>query len=279
MGDLDDGDTRTTLRRLWALHGLLLFREISLTPQFQIRLGSCFGVLQRHEATSMLVEGHPELVWLTADRDHQAVFEVESEQVVGWFPWHSDTIWRADVVRGGLLGACVLPERGGDTGFMCRIGAYERLPSSMRRQIDAVQVVYKLTENIADHPYILSDAVRTANPPANEEIGRLMEASTPPVAHPLVVTQRETGRKYLNFSPMGARHILGLDDDEAHDLLMRIAMHMCDAAPAYRHRWEAGDIVLWDNWRMNHRAFGTPLGERRAMQRATIFSCDHEAGR
>lgn len=269
--DLDDAEMSAELRRLWVLHGLLVFREAPSAPEFQIKLGSSFGTLERHEAVSMHVDGHPELVWLTSDTGHQAIYKVEAEDVVGWFPWHSDTIWRTEVFRGGLLGARTLPARGGDTGFMCRIGAYDRLPATLARTIEGLEVVYKLTENIADHPYTMSDGVvRIANPPANEKVGRLMEAMAPPVAHRLVMTQGETGRKYLNFSPMGARHIVGFSDEAAHELLTKITRHVCDETTAYRHRWRPGDVLLWDNWRMNHRAYGTPVGEKRAMRRATI---------
>ncbi len=268
---LDDDSIAAELRHLWVVHGLLVFKDTPPAPEFLIRLGSCFGKLEHYPANSMCVDERPELVWLTSEVEHQAVFEVDSEDVVGWFPWHSDTIWRTEVIRAGLLRAHTLPARGGDTGFMCRIGAYARLSPGLKRRIEGLEVVYKLTDNIAGHPYTRSEGVvRISNPPANEEIGRLMEAMAPPVAHPLVAIQPETGRKYLNFSPMGARHVVGLTDEEAQGLLAEIARHVCDEDAAYRHRWKAGDLVLWDNWRMNHRAYGTPVGEARAMQRATI---------
>jgi taurine dioxygenase len=270
--DLDDEGVRAVLRRLWILHGLIIFRGSRATPGFQVRLGGCFGTLERHNSASLHVDGHPELIWLNANGEHQPVYQVAGEPVVGWFPWHSDTIWRAEVLRGGLLGAATLPARGGDTGFQCRIRAYDRLPADLKREIAGIEIVYKLSENIADHPYTLSnDVVRIANPPVHEEMGRLMAAMAPPVAHALVVRQNETGRDYLNFSPMGARHVVGLSDAAAHVLLTRLAQHVCDDS-GYRHRWQPDDILLWDNWRMNHRAYGTPVGEERALTRATIGS-------
>lgn len=269
---LDDDSVPAALRQLWVEHGLLVFPAAPEEPGFQIKLGSCFGELERQGAVSMQVDGHPELVWLTSDLEYQAVFRVDDEDVVGWFPWHSDTIWRSEVIRGGLLRAHTLPEKGGDTGFMCRRAAYDRLPVALKRRIEGLEVVYKLTDNIADHPYTRCDGVvRISNPPANEEVGKLMEAMAPPVAHPLAATQPETGRKYLNFSPMHARHVVGFTEEEAGELLTEVARYLCDDNLAYRHRWQIGDLLLWDNWRINHRAYGTPVGEVRAMQRATIL--------
>lgn len=271
--DLDDDRVRVELRRLWTLHGLLVFRGSPATPEFQVKLGSCFGMLEQHKSASLHVDGHPELLWLTSDNHHQPIYRVAGEAVVGWFPWHSDTIWRTEVLRGGLLGARTLPERGGDTGFQCRIQSYERLPAALKREIAGIEVVYQLSENIADHPYTLSeDVVRIAIPAANAEVGRLMAAMAPPVAHALVARQQETGREYLNFSPMGARHVVGFSYTAAHALLTRLARHVCDEGLGYRHRWRPDDLLLWDNWRMNHRAYGTPVGEKRALQRATIGS-------
>ena len=271
--DLDDESVRAELRRLWVLHGLLIFRGSPTTPGFQVKLGGCFGVLERHNSASLQVDGHDELIWLTSDSRHQPIYSVAGEAVVGWFPWHSDTIWRTEVLRGGLLSARTLPARGGDTGFQCRIQSYERLPAALKREIAGVEIVYKLSENIADHPYTLAeDVVRIAIPPAIAEMGRLMAAMAPPVAHALVGRQHETGRDYLNFSPMGARHVVGFGDAAAHALLTRLARHVCDEGAGYRHRWQPGDLLLWDNWRMNHRAYGTPLGEKRALRRATIGS-------
>ncbi|WP_420716180.1 TauD/TfdA dioxygenase family protein [Mycobacterium sp. 94-17] len=65
----------------------------------------------------------------------------------------------------------------------------------------------------------------------------------------LVYTQEETGRRVLNFSPWFAIGIEGMDQARADSILHRVAAVMVDERYAYFHDWQAGDMVLWDNWR------------------------------
>ena len=100
-------------------------------------------------------------------------------------------------------------------------------------------------------------------------VGRL-ERDFPPVSHPLVLTQRETGRRILNFSPCYAIGIEGMADDEADDLLTALSDHCTSAQHAYLHEWHEHDLVAWDNWRMLHRAEGCLETETRLMHRTSI---------
>ena len=103
------------------------------------------------------------------------------------------------------------------------------------------------------------------------------DADFPPVVHPMVFTQPDTGRKVLNISPFGALHILGQDDAEGHALLQRLVDHLV-ACPAYYHGWKPSEMLLWDNWRMLHCAKGVQAHIARSMQRTTIAG-DYALGR
>ena len=96
--------------------------------------------------------------------------------------------------------------------------------------------------------------------------------------HPMVYTQEETGRKVLNVSPWFADGIEGMENDEGDALLREVIDYSIRPERAYFHRWELGDMVLWDNWRMLHCATGAPLGMRRHMRRTTIAG-DYGLGR
>jgi len=99
----------------------------------------------------------------------------------------------------------------------------------------------------------------------------------PPVAHPAVFVQPETGRRVLNISPLFSESVLGLPEDESEALLEELTEHIA-ACPSYSHKWAAGDMILWDNWRMVHSVSGAPLDEVRIMQRTTIGG-DYGLGR
>ena len=100
----------------------------------------------------------------------------------------------------------------------------------------------------------------------------------PPVVHPLVITQQETGRKILKLSPMHAQAILGMDEGESDALLQEVADHLVDARFAYFHTWQADDAIVWDNWRVIHSATGVPFDVERLAQRTTLVG-DYKLGR
>jgi taurine dioxygenase len=91
-------------------------------------------------------------------------------------------------------------------------------------------------------------------------------------------TQAETGRKVINVSPWHAVGIEGMENAEGDALLAEVIDHLIRPELAYFHKWELGDMVLWDNWRMLHCALGVPRGEQRKVRRTTI-SGDYALGR
>ena len=96
--------------------------------------------------------------------------------------------------------------------------------------------------------------------------------------HPLVYEQAETGRKVLNISPWFVLGIAGMAEAESDDLLQEITGYATDPRYAYWHRWQLGEMVLWDNWRMLHCAAGCAPDEIRWMERTTIAG-DYGLGR
>ena len=105
-----------------------------------------------------------------------------------------------------------------------------------------------------------------------------MKYDFPPVVHPLVITQMESGRKVLKLSPMHARYILGMDRAESDALLDELADHLVEPAYAYFHAWGKDDMIVWDNWRIIHSANGVPLDSKRRAVRTTIMG-DYKVGR
>jgi taurine dioxygenase len=97
----------------------------------------------------------------------------------------------------------------------------------------------------------------------------------PDVAYPAVVTHPVTGRKVLEvveqfLDRIVSPHKAGLCNDEAIELLERVVAHTRSPEFHYFHRWEPGDMVLWDNWRAMHCATGVPPGTERVIHRTTI---------
>lgn len=100
----------------------------------------------------------------------------------------------------------------------------------------------------------------------------------PPVVHPMVYVQPETGRKVLNVSPTSAIGIYEMQNSAGDALLEEVLSYAINPALAYWHDWTENDLVLWDNWRTLHCTEGVPEDCVREMQRTTIAG-DYALGR
>jgi taurine dioxygenase len=269
---------RQDLRANWLQDGLLVFRGSEVTPEFQIALSRVFGKLEVHPIPELVTAGTPELITLVSDQNKEGLFEVDGKPSIAFLPWHSDLVFTDRINHGGVLTAKKISTWGGETGFIDQVQAYDLLPDALKAEIDGLDIVYQLCVNPGYSRYGTKSKVRTIRTSDFEKsVGPRLEADYPPVVHPIVSTQPDTGRKVLNISPFGALHILGRDDEAGHALLQRLVDHLV-SCPAYHHRWQPSEMLAWDNWRMAHSVSGAAPDEVRIMQRTTIMG-DYGLGR
>ena len=266
---LSDPNFRKSLVDLWHSSGVIVFRNCASNPEYIIDLSKCFGdELIVHPLKEYTVPGYEELVQINAE---DQVYVVDGEEIAGWSGWHIDTIFRPAPNRGSLLCGLVLPSRGGNTGFIDRGQAYDRLSKEDQERIAGLEVIYQYRSSIAENRYYTKSNARRRDLSAPQAQVKEREAKDfREVVQPMVVTIPETQRKVLNISPGSLVRIRDMDARESDVLLRRLVDHVEDEAFAYYHEWEHGDLVLWDNWRMLHRSAGCPPDEERQMVRTTI---------
>ena len=267
--DLDVPQVRDDLRSLWVRAGVLVF-EGPHDPDTHVRLSQCFGNLIEHPTREGRVEAHPELLDVRYRPEDGWLTEVDGEPKGSWLPWHSDLIYVSEINHGGILRPLTLPSRGGETGFIDKIQNYDTLPEDLKESIEGLHVLYGYDLDPADQKFGRRNQVKVLR--FEQAVLSILarRKDFPTVRHPLVYTQRETGRKVLNFSPWFALGIEEMPGADGDDLLERVAQHCVDPARAYVHHWRPNQMVLWDNWRMLHCAYGAPADEQRHMQRTTI---------
>ena len=267
---LDEKSVRSELRKLWFDRGLVIFREGDASVEFQVRLSEVFGPLVRHFQEDRIVGGHPELVGFAADPAKDLTVQIDGATVVGFIPWHGDSRWMAEPSHGGILRVHRLPKRGGETGFIDLISAYDRLPDDLKQAIEGREAIVEFDSDpdalFRYHPH----EIRVISPGSAIEAMRDRRGDFPPIVQPLVYLQPETGRKVLGFTPLPRQRVIGLAPAESDALLARLAEHATDERHAYFHSWQAEDLVLWDNLRMLHQACGVPPGEEREVWRTTL---------
>lgn len=273
-----DADTREVLWRHFIDAGVLVFRGVGTTPEAHIELSRAFGELELHSNREAWVEGCPELIDISyrpltdsLATDVQPVYDVGGVHLAGWLGWHTDQCFIPRLSRGGVLRAIQVPAHFGRTGFLDKIRLYDTLDESIRSRIDDLRVVYRLEPRMDRNRYgIPSDVRLLHSSAAMDSLVARLDRDFPPVSHPLVLTQRETGRKVLSFSPCYAIGIEGMPDDEADRLLTALSEHCTSIEQAYFHDWQVHDMVAWDNWRMLHQAEGCREDETRLMHRTSI---------
>ena len=149
-----------------------------------------------------------------------------------------------------------LSREGGDTMFASTYAAYDDLSAQDKAQLEGLRVVHTMQA-------ALFPAMRNCTP---EEFA--VWSSYPQRSHPLV-WHHKSGRKSLVLSNSGA-WIEGLHTGESHDLLQRLMAHATQEKYTYRHKWQLGDLAIWDNTGAMHRAMPYEAGSQREFHRCTL---------
>lgn len=229
------------LRQVFFERHVLAIKGQALTPEQLLEVSRLFGPeLEAHVLNQF---HHPETPLIV----------VLSNRVVDGRPiglkdggsfWHSDNSYKAQPAAATLLYAIEVPDEGGDTLFCDMTTAYAELPAEMQARLDGLTATH-------DYAYRDETAVREGRLAVLSEEQR---KATPPVHHPVVRRHPVTGRKALYVSPGITRAIHGLNPAENEALKRQIFEHCLKPRYCFRYRWQAGDVVAWDNPAMMHSA-------------------------
>jgi len=254
---VDDG-TWTEIRAAFEEHSVLLFRGQPLDDETQVAFSLRFGGLEvtrsMNPAAGTPFARQSNLDIKTGERipaeDRRMIYQLAN------MLWHSDSSFKPVPALCSLLSARIVPPEGGDTEFASGRAAFPSLPEALRRRAEASTVVHDFAWSRDQiRPGFFTDKER---------------AEYPPVRHPLVRANPVNGRKNL-FLGAHASHLEGLPVDEGRAFLKELLAHVTQPPFCYRHAWQAGDLVVWDNRCVLHRA--TPFDTARftrLMQRTTI---------
>jgi taurine dioxygenase len=240
---------------------VVVFRDQDLSCERHIEFSRRFGELEIHIVRKYLLPDHPEILRISNIRD-------ENGELIGLadagLTWHTDTSYLQRPSRCSLLHAKEVPHRDGvaigDTIFTNAIAAYEALPDGMKRRLAGLKAIHRYSER-----------KRIENSPRPKLTKAQLEA-TPDIAHPVVRTHPATGRKALYVTEGECIGIEGMPDDEGRSLIAELHAHCIRPEFQYRHRWQVGDLLMWDNATSMHLAIcDYQLPERRLMYRTTVI--------
>ena len=251
---LDDASYEA-INALWIEHPVILIRNQLLDEAEQIRFSKRFGDINIHVRTDIRSRSNPEVVLVSNLR-------LESGQHIGALAsgeakWHTDSCYKPKPDTGSILYAIEVPEDGGKTAWANTQLAYDALSNEMKSKVEGLrgEFAYQIyAVDITEVPDV--HAIRDL---------------TPDVVHPMVLTQPGSDRKGLYLDPLQTYGIEGMPPAESRLLLDTLIAHMTAPAFVFQHKWQRGDIVLWDNCRVLHQREPFDPDTPRLMKRTTVF--------
>jgi len=268
--DVLDASFRDECLEALERYGVLLFPQIGFSDDEQVAFSKNLG--------EVIPQGRKR-----PDGTQDVVFKItldprenpSAEYLKATIDWHIDGLFEdGPPPKATMLSARRLSATGGQTEFCNTYAAYDDLPEKERRDYESLRIVHSLEASN-----------RATNPdPTPEEQARWREAEARrersgrigQKAHPLVWHHR-SGRKSLVLG-MSVDHVVGLPEDESRALIEKLTAHATRRENVYRHEWQVGDILIWDNCGVMHRAIPYEPHSGRLMHRTVLHGVETITG-
>jgi alpha-ketoglutarate-dependent taurine dioxygenase len=227
---------------------VLVFRELHLDDETQVAFSRRLGPVER---VGRQADG-AEIFRVTLDPAKNPA----ADYLKGTFDWHIDGMTDDIPIMATVLSAHEVAASGGDTEFASTYQAYEGLSEAEQERALGTRVV---------HSFL---AAQKLSHPNASDADIEMWSKRPPKTHPLV-WRHGNGRKSL---VLGATtdHVEGMELEEGRAYLADLLDRSTVPERVYRHEWAVGDLVIWDNRGVLHRATRYDATSARDMHRSTI---------
>ena len=230
-------------------NGVLVFRGLHLDDATQVAFSKLLGRVE----TFRLDPVHPEIFRVTLDPKKNPT----AGYLKGTFDWHIDGLTEDIPIMATLLSAHAVATSGGETEFASSYRAYDDLSNAEKAEFASIRVVHTIEASQRLH-----------NPdPTPEEVALWRKRE--PKEHPLIWRHR-SGRRSLVLGAT-ASHVAGRDEAEGRAFLLDLLARSTAPERVYRHEWHVGDLVIWDNRGVLHRACPYDPASPRDMHRTTLF--------
>lgn len=255
---LSDGDF-ATIDDAFESHSVLVFPGQDLDDDAQIAFSRRFGELEKthaHVANNHTNKPVSVISNLGPDGKLMRPDDPRVQFRIGQRNWHSDSSFKRVPAKASLLHARVLPPDGGDTEFASLRAAYDALPEDGKKKLDGL---------VAIHHYANSRRGMDIKISTDEEDKRF-----PPVPQAMIRVNPANGRKAL-FVGAHASHIRDMPEEDGRALLAELLAFATRRDFVYRHHWRVGDLVIYDNRAVLHRATPYAITDHpRILHRTTV---------
>lgn len=251
---------------------VVFFRNQHITPAQQIAFTRRFGVLEAHVRKESRLREYDEIFVLSNKVDAQG--NAIGAQDAGRY-WHSDLSYKREPSMLSALYSVEVPVKDGvvlgNTYFASTTAAYNALPDAMKQRVDHLRNVHSYREyrlkNYAAQQEDERRGIRTVqeHAPTPEQL-----ASVPDTEMDVVRVHPKTGRRGLFINEGHTSHVVGTSREESDVLLAELYAHITQPEFIYGHSWREGDLLMWDNIAVQHKATFDYDPLPRLMYRTTV---------
>jgi len=253
LSSLDD-ETWEELHAVWLEYALLIFPGQFLAVPDQIAFARRFGDLE-FEAAAISNVGK-------SGRVHADPTDDVVKSLRGNEGWHHDSTYMPLQAKGAVFSAEIVPNEGAATGWADMRAAYDDLDDETRSRVNDLSAYHSLYYSQERAGYLPSKR-------DDGSYGAYGYHDMEPSLRPLVKHHPDTGRPNLLIG-RHAYGIVGMDPDDSEKLLDGLNEWACQGARVFHHQWEVGDVVVWDNRRLMHRATPFDMSQPRRMWHTRI---------
>jgi len=262
-----DARTLASIRSTLDERGVIVLRKQKLEPRHIARFAEQFGrpLVHAHNKYALPEAPAVSVISNVVDEQGRNVGVPDAGLV-----WHTDGSYLVHPDMYAFLYGIEIPMQDGEplgtTYYSSATAAYDALPEALRKRLDGLRAV---------HSFAYHSANRAARGGTKIEITDELRRKHPDVSQPVVRVHPRTGRKALYVTEGHTTHILGMDRAESDALLQRLLAHLREPRFVYGHRWQVGDLLVWDNAATQHRATcDYALPQRRLMHRTATAGED-----
>ena len=256
-------DDVAAIRAAWLDHLVLVFRGQTLSDEALVAFSRQFGDLDTVPGWEPYSpDGYPEVLIVSNVTDGDTALGVLGDSEAAW---HTDMSYLDQPPTASLLHALEIPDEGGDTYFLNMYAALDAMPPALREAIEHLTLNH-------DSSHDSGGTLRPNHEPAADV------SQAPGARHPIIKRHPETGRSALYLGRRLNAHVVGSPVADSEALLDRIWRHGDQEKYVYRHRWQQGDLVVWDNRCTMHRRDPFDPAARRVLHRTQIKAGQPWAG-
>ena len=226
-----DEATRAAVVDTFHRFGAIVLHRQTLSPDALLAFISEFGEPEDHTQKQYTLPGHPKIFILSNKLVNGVPIGAHNDGV----GWHTDYSYKEEPVMCTMLYAVEAPAEGADTLLADLCAAYQALPDARKQQLDGLKLHHSYQYFMETRQY-----GRTSLSPE-------MKAANPDVIHPLVRTHPADGRRALWPSTGTVKEVVGMPNPQGLELIDELVEFCTQEQFVYRHKWEVGDVLVWDN--------------------------------